>query len=159
MQEERILWYQKTEDESKQAVAELFAKQTENACPVDGLKQIAKEGIIVNCGECVICREGIYQLYVQADAITQGNSSEDDYQIMKDIAQSMSCIANCAFGKYFGKHCAEIFANNEDTFLKHIKRKRCDARVCAKLSDFPEVVQQKEGGLLGGRRRRRTAVE
>lgn len=154
---DRKQWKEKDITEITATVNALFPETEEGACPVDVLTKALKASVVESCGECLICREGLYQLYAQAHSATQGNASEDDYNIMIEIADTMALTSRCDFGKLAGAKISAQLKANDEVFLKHIKRKRCDARVCEKLSDFPDPVERSEGGLMGGRRRRRSS--
>lgn len=153
METERILWKEKTRDEAAKRIEQLQQAPTE--CPVMNMSKFLEALIPESCGECVICREGIYQLYVQLQNITLGLSSEDDFQIIKEIADSLETVSSCEFGKVVGSVVKKEVEEQKEVILKHIKRKRCDMRVCPKLSKFEEPVAKPEGGLMGSRKRRR----
>lgn len=154
--EVRKLWKTKSTDEISCTVESLFGDAKNTNCPVNTLKHFSKAAVVENCGECVICREGIYQLYVQTESVSQGAATEDDYLIMKEIAETMKETSHCEFGSLVGGKVLETLIENEEDIMKHIKRKRCEAKVCEKLSNFQETVERKEGGLMGGHRRRKS---
>lgn len=152
--EKRTLWREKSKEEIAEALHKIYEQNT-SECPVMNMRSITKELIRDNCGECVICREGVYQLHVQTDNIVNGRASEDTLDIIKQLSEVMQEISLCDYGKEVGKRTERAIEADEETFVRHIKRKRCDFKVCEKLSNFVEPAAPIEGGLMGSKARRR----
>ncbi len=151
---DRIVWKDKNTKEIMESVQAYFQQSIENACPVNRLNVFSTELMKNSCGECVICREGTYQIMVQTADMILGKGTEEDLHIVNEIIEDMILGSSCDYGREAGKLCHELFSENQEVFSRHIKRKRCDAGVCEKLSSTL-VVEKKEGGLMGGTRRRR----
>lgn len=153
--QERIPWKEKSETEICQWVSDVFEQSQSNSCPVNRLSVFSEEAMQGSCGECVICREGTYQIMIQAQSMTNGKGNDDDFLIVNDIVEDMILGSCCSYGKEVGKRFYELIECNAEIFAKHYKRKRCDAGVCEKLIVNTPTVEINEGGLLGGKQRRR----
>lgn len=130
---ERKLWKQEPADQIRDFVMEIYNKEAEKPCPVDRLKVLSDTLRRSSCGECVICREGILQLYTMTESITQGNGRDGDMDVISEISEDMCIGSGCDYGKEVGKIAKDIIDTERDQFERHIKRKRCDALVCKKF--------------------------
>lgn len=153
----RIEWKEKENGEISQAVNDLFKESKENRCPVNRLRVFSEGAMKKSCGECVICREGTYQIMVQCEDMTVGKGSDENLSIMEEIIEDMILGSCCSYGKEVGEKFKVLFLQNQEVFQKHYKRKRCDFAVCEKLVDSTPAVVKKEGGLMAGKRRRRSS--
>lgn len=130
---ERQLWKQEPADQIRDFVVEIYNREAENPCPVDRLKALADTLRRSSCGECVICREGILQLYAMTESITQGNGRDGDIDVISEISADMCIGSGCDYGKEVGKIAKDIIDTEREQFERHIKRRRCDALVCKKF--------------------------
>lgn len=138
MMENRIRkqWKKASSDEIGEYVESIHQAIKNTPCPVDQLKQFTDTVRRNSCGECVICREGLLQLALVTDGITQGLGREQDVEIIQDISADLVSGSSCDYGKAVGKIIRQKIAEYEDDVTKHIKRKRCDGLVCNKLITF-----------------------
>ena len=133
---ERKLWKQASTEEIKEYVEQVYSKEAENPCPVDRLKMFADSVRRTSCGECVICREGILQLYVMSEAISQGIGRDGDVVVLTEVSNNLILGSSCDYGKEVGKISKCILDKESEQFEKHIKRKRCDTLVCKKFFSY-----------------------
>jgi NADH-quinone oxidoreductase subunit F len=130
---ERMQWKQAEKETISDFVRSAFDEVAENPCPVDQLKAFSDRLRRTSCGECVICREGILQLYTLSDTITQGIGRDGDIDVLREISADMVIGSGCDYGKEAGKYAQDMVVKGQEQFEKHIKRKRCDALVCKKF--------------------------
>lgn len=133
---QRKLWKKVSSEEIKDFVIEEYKKQSENPCPVDKIKKFTDSTRRTSCGECVICREGILQLNVIAEAISDGKGRDGDIEVLTEISDDLTIGSCCDYGKEVGKITKEIIEKGIEEFEKHIKRKRCDALICKKFFSY-----------------------
>lgn len=133
---ERERWKEKSVDQIKDFVSDVYKREVKNPCPVDRLKALSDTLRRNSCGECVICREGILQLSVLTESITQGNGRDGDVDVISEISEDMCIGSACDYGREVGKIAKNIIDNEREQFERHIKRKRCDALVCKKFITY-----------------------
>lgn len=133
---EREQWKETSADEIKDFISNVYEKEAKSPCPVERLKTLSDSLRRKSCGECVICREGILQLSVLAESITQGGGREGDIDVINEISQDMSIGSGCDFGREVGKIAKDIIDSEREQFERHIKRKRCDSLVCKKFITY-----------------------
>jgi NADH-quinone oxidoreductase subunit F len=142
---ERKQWKTASLDEITAFIRSIDDKSRTSPCPVDRLKTFLGTVSPSSCGECVICREGLYQLKVVAESITQGQGRDVDVEIIEDISGDLVIGASCDYGKEVGKIIRDLIAKEAEVFNRHIKRKRCEALVCNKLVSFYIAPEQCTG--------------
>ncbi|MEL7655040.1 MAG: NADH-ubiquinone oxidoreductase-F iron-sulfur binding region domain-containing protein [Bacillota bacterium] len=133
---ERKQWKQSSSEEIKDYIIQVYDREAENLCPVDKLKTFTDNVRRTSCGECVYCREGILQLYVLAEAVSQGAGRDGDLEILNEVSKNLIIGSQCDYGIEVGKIAKSIIEHEEEQFEKHIKRKRCDALVCKKFFSY-----------------------
>ncbi|AZV55847.1 NADH-ubiquinone oxidoreductase-F iron-sulfur binding region domain-containing protein [Clostridium sp. AWRP] len=133
---QRKLWKQASLEEIKNFIIEEYKKQSKNPCSVDKMRVFTDSTRRTSCGECVICREGILQLNVITEAISQGKGRDEDIEIITEISDDLILGSCCDYGKEVGKITKKIIEESKEEFEKHIKRKRCDALVCKKFFSY-----------------------
>ncbi|MCB2357227.1 NADH-ubiquinone oxidoreductase-F iron-sulfur binding region domain-containing protein [Clostridium estertheticum] len=133
---ERKLWKQASVEEIKDFVIQAYNQEVENPCPVDKMRAFTDNIRRTSCGECVICREGILQLNVLAEGITQGTGRDGDIEVITEVSDNLIIGSCCNYGKEVGKITKKIIEGEQEQFEKHIKRKRCDDLVCKKFFSY-----------------------
>lgn len=133
---ERKLWKQSSVEKIKDFVCEAYNGESKNPCSVDKMRAFTDSTRRTSCGECVICREGILQLNVVAEGITEGLGRDVDIEILKEVSENLIVGSCCDYGKEVGKITKKIIEDDQEQFEKHIKRKRCDALVCKKFFSY-----------------------
>lgn len=148
----RRLWKTASTDEIDKYVLEIN-EEANSKCPVDRLRQFTEIAKNNSCGECVICREGIYQLYIIINEITNALGKNGDLDIIEEIVENLIEQSSCDYGKKVGQVIKKVISEEQPEFEKHIKRKLCNAGVCEKLKKPEPIVTNTDG--LGVKRRRR----
>ena len=148
----RKLWKMSTDEQAKQYVLE-NVKKIDSKCSVDKLRKFSEIAKDNSCGECVICREGTYQIYIILDEITRALGKNNDLEIINEIAENLITESSCCYGREVGKVIKNIIDEEQSQFEKHIKRKICDIGVCKNLKTLEPVGSNSNG--LGIKRRRR----
>ncbi|MBZ9688156.1 4Fe-4S binding protein [Clostridium estertheticum] len=133
---ERKLWKQTSVEEIKDFVTQAYNQEAENLCPVDKMRAFTDSIRRTSCGECVICREGILQINVMAEGITQGTGRNGDIEVITEVSEDLIIGSCCNYGKEVGKITKKIIEDEQEQFEKHIKRKRCDTLVCKKFFSY-----------------------
>lgn len=142
---ERDRWKEKSVDQIKDFVSNVYEGEVKNPCPVDRLKSLSNTLRRKSCGECVICREGILQLSVLTESITLGNGRDGDIDVISEISEDMSIGSACDYGREVGRIAKKIIDDEREQFERHIKRKRCDALVCKKFITYYVVPETCNG--------------
>lgn len=132
----RKLWKESSVNKIRDFVYELYKGESKNVCPVDKMRAFTDTTRRTSCGECVICREGILQLNVVAQGITEGLGRDVDIKILKEVSEDLIIGSYCDYGKEVGKITKKIIKDEQEEFEKHIKRKRCDSLVCKKFFSY-----------------------
>ncbi len=125
---ERKDWKNLENDQINTCLEEII--DDKNPCIVDCLKNFVNIARKATCGECLICREGILQIYLIIKDITEGRGKEDDLDVIGEIAYNLEIGASCQYGNKVGKLLRDGLQNNIEIFEKHLKRKRCDFLIC-----------------------------
>jgi len=82
------------------------------------------------CGECIFCREGIWQIYEIMNSITSGNAVSEDYELLLDVLEQIGQGASCEMTREAANRCIHLMKDYEEEWDKHIRRKRCTNLVC-----------------------------
>lgn len=108
----------------------------ESVCMVDVAKYFLKFLIDESCGKCVPCRIGLSRMLEIIDDISQGRSTEEKLQLLKDTAETVSIASLCALGKTAPNPVLSTIKYFLAEYEAHIKEKRCSAGVCRELIHY-----------------------
>ena len=89
-----------------------------------------------SCGKCVPCREGTRRMLEILERITAGNGTEEDIDLLEELADTISNTALCGLGKTAPSPVVSTIRNFREEYLEHVRDKRCRAHVCTKLKRF-----------------------
>ena len=89
-----------------------------------------------SCGKCVPCREGTRRMLEILERITAGNGTEEDIDLLEELADTISNTALCGLGKTAPSPVVSTIRNFREEYLEHVRDKRCRAHVCSKLKRF-----------------------
>ena len=89
-----------------------------------------------SCGKCVPCREGTRRMLEILERITAGNGTEEDIDLLLELADTVSNTALCGLGKTAPSPVVSTIQNFREEYLEHVRDKRCRAHVCSKLKRF-----------------------
>ncbi|MBD3403683.1 4Fe-4S dicluster domain-containing protein [candidate division GN15 bacterium] len=119
----------------------------ERTCMVDVAKYFLSFLVSESCGKCIPCREGLYQLYKLAIAISEGRGKEEDIARMERLSDHVVVGSLCGLGKSGPNPFLSTVANFRDEYLAHIVDHKCSAGVCKELIKF-EVITEKCDGCM-----------
>jgi NADH-quinone oxidoreductase subunit F len=105
----------------------------ENTCMVDVAKYFLKFLEEESCGKCTPCREGILQMRLILDRITEGEGREEDLDTLEWMSQAIIDGSLCALGKSAPNPVITTLKYFRDEYEAHIKDKKCPAGVCKAL--------------------------
>ncbi|SMP42932.1 NADH-quinone oxidoreductase subunit F [Anoxynatronum buryatiense] len=103
---------------------------TSGACPVNYCMTIMKQAKETSCGQCVLCREGTWQVFEITKSIIEGKAESDDYTLLTDLLELIRDHAGCEMASSGAAICLEVIAQTHDEWDLHIRRKRCTNLVC-----------------------------
>jgi NADP-reducing hydrogenase subunit HndC len=89
-----------------------------------------------SCGKCVPCREGLRQMLIILDDITDGKGNDGDIEKLEDLAEVLQDASLCALGQTASNPVLSTIRYFRDEYEAHIKEKRCPACVCKNLITF-----------------------
>ncbi len=128
-------------------VSEILEKK-DDVCPVDWALNIAEAGSKASCGKCVMCREGLLQIYTIISDITMDQGESEDLELITDVCQVIQDIAGCEMAKKASELVLASVHNYSDEWGKHIRMKRCSTLVCKKFINFVILPDKCQGCLV-----------
>lgn len=99
-------------------------------CPVDWARkgvQIANQN---NCGQSVLCRDGLVQIGLIIDDVVSGKGQPDDIPLIREICEYIKTIGGCEIAKRAAENVLYTMEQYADEWDMHCRRKRCSAMVC-----------------------------
>lgn len=107
-------------------IAELGA----GVCPVDWAHRCIEIAHRENCGQSVMCRDGLTQLSMIVKDIVTGNGQNDDIALVKELCQVIAATGGCELAEKTAKNVLASLERYPDEWEQHCRRKRCAALVC-----------------------------
>ena len=101
----------------------------EGTCPVKWSLEIIKAARAEACGKSVMCRDGLWQLQLMLEAVIAGQSSSEDFEVMKETLTAMKTVG-CPNSKKAAELVLATIATYADEWDLHIRRKRCTSLSC-----------------------------
>ncbi|MBW2245950.1 MAG: NADH-quinone oxidoreductase subunit NuoF [Deltaproteobacteria bacterium] len=95
-----------------------------------------------SCGKCTPCREGVHQMRLILERITEGNGKEEDLKTIEWMGQAIIDGSLCGLGGTAPNPVLSTLRYFRDEYEAHIKEKTCPAGVCKALITYtidPEV--------------------
>ena len=108
----------------------------EDTCMVDVAKYFLSFTQDESCGKCTPCREGTKAMLDILERITKGEGTEEDLQLLEDLAVSIKETALCGLGKTAPNPVLTTLRYFRDEYLTHIRDKKCPAHVCRDLNVY-----------------------
>jgi NADH:ubiquinone oxidoreductase subunit F (NADH-binding)/(2Fe-2S) ferredoxin/NAD-dependent dihydropyrimidine dehydrogenase PreA subunit len=108
----------------------------EDTCMVDVAKYFLSFTQDESCGKCTPCREGTKAMYEILARITEGKGTEEDLDLLEDLAASIKDSALCGLGKTAPNPVLTTLRYFRDEYEAHIKDKKCPAHVCRQLNTY-----------------------
>lgn len=108
----------------------------EETCMVDVARYFLRFLEDESCGRCFSCREGISRMLEIVEDISNGKSSLEQLELLKELAVVVKDTSMCGLGQTAANPVLATIRYFEDEYLAHILEKRCPAGVCRELIYF-----------------------
>ncbi|HEY5132217.1 MAG TPA: NADH-ubiquinone oxidoreductase-F iron-sulfur binding region domain-containing protein [Candidatus Krumholzibacteriaceae bacterium] len=108
----------------------------DRSCMVDVAKYFLKFLEEESCGKCTPCREGVKQMRIILDRITEGKGDEKDIELLEWMGQGIIDGSLCALGGSAPNPVLTTIRYFRDEYMAHIRDKKCPAGVCKALISF-----------------------
>jgi NADH:ubiquinone oxidoreductase subunit F (NADH-binding)/Pyruvate/2-oxoacid:ferredoxin oxidoreductase delta subunit len=105
-------------------------------CMVDVAKFFLTFTSAESCGKCIPCRVGLRVMWSILDKITRGEGTEEDLQVLRQLAETVRSASLCALGGTAPNPVLSTLRYFMDEYLAHIREKRCPALVCRALITY-----------------------
>jgi NADH-quinone oxidoreductase subunit F len=89
-----------------------------------------------SCGKCTPCREGVHQMRLILERITEGNGKEEDLKTIEWMGRAIIDGSLCALGGTAPNPVLTTLRYFRDEYEAHIKEKTCPAGVCKALITY-----------------------
>ena len=83
-----------------------------------------------SCGKCVPCRMGSQKMVDMLKGWTEGHSSKDDMQVLKELSTAMSLASICGLGQIVPAPIQSILKHFPEVVDDHLVRRHCPGGVC-----------------------------
>jgi NADH-quinone oxidoreductase subunit F len=117
----------------------------DRSCMVDVAKYFLKFLEEESCGKCTPCREGVKQMRIILDRITEGKGEERDIETLEWIGAGVIDGSLCALGGTAPYPVLSTIKYFRDEYLAHIRDKKCPAGVCKPLITYSVVADNCTG--------------
>ena len=108
----------------------------EDDCMVDIAKFFLEFTVDESCGKCTPCRIGTRRLLEMLTAITEGKSSLEDLEKIKELCYHLKSSSLCALGQTASNPVLSTMKFFEDEYVAHVVDKKCPAGVCKSLFHY-----------------------
>lgn len=86
-----------------------------------------------SCGKCVPCREGTKRMLQILEKIVAGKGTEDDLDMLEELAETISKTALCGLGKSAANPVISTLKYFRNEYIDHVVYKRCKSGTCQAL--------------------------
>ncbi|EKF49557.1 NADP-reducing hydrogenase, subunit c [Thermosipho africanus H17ap60334] len=108
----------------------------EDDCMVDVAKFFLEFTVDESCGKCTPCREGTKKMYEILDKITKGEGTEEDIEILENLANVIKDSSLCGLGQTAPNPVLSTLRYYRDEYLAHVRDKTCPAKKCKDLISY-----------------------
>lgn len=108
----------------------------EDDCMVDVAKFFLEFTVDESCGKCTPCREGTKKMYEILDKITRGEGTEEDIEILENLAEVIKDSSLCGLGQTAPNPVLSTLKYYKDEYLAHVRDKTCPAKKCKELISY-----------------------
>jgi len=108
----------------------------ERNCMVDVARYFLKFLEDESCGKCTPCREGVLQMRLILDRITEGKGEEKDIDTLEWIGKGVINGSLCALGGTAPLPVLSTIRYFRDEYMAHIRDKKCPAGICKALITY-----------------------
>jgi NADH:ubiquinone oxidoreductase subunit F (NADH-binding)/NAD-dependent dihydropyrimidine dehydrogenase PreA subunit len=106
----------------------------EDTCIVDLAKYFLNFTTAESCGKCSPCRIGLQRMLETITRITEGNGTEADLGMLRDISVAVADSSLCALGRTAPNPVLSTMKYFPEEYRAHVEEKRCPAHACIALS-------------------------
>jgi NADH:ubiquinone oxidoreductase subunit F (NADH-binding)/(2Fe-2S) ferredoxin len=89
-----------------------------------------------SCGKCTPCREGVHQMRLILERITEGNGKKEDLETIEWMGKAIIDGSLCGLGGTAPNPVLSTLRYFRDEYEAHINEKRCPAGVCKALITY-----------------------
>ncbi len=108
----------------------------EEDCMVSVAKFYLDFTVEESCGKCAPCRIGNKRLYEMLDKITQGNATEEDLGILRNLGNVIKDTSLCGLGQTSPNPVLSTMDNFWEEYVSHVKEGKCPAGQCKDLMEY-----------------------
>ncbi|HHX27081.1 MAG TPA: NADH-quinone oxidoreductase subunit NuoF [Firmicutes bacterium] len=108
----------------------------EDTCMVEVARFFMQFAQNESCGKCVPCREGTKQMLALLTKITNGEGTEEDLELLEEVALAVKDGALCGLGKTAPNPVLTTLKYFRSEYEAHVLEKRCPAGVCQALKAY-----------------------
>ena len=108
----------------------------DHTCMVDVALYFLKFLEEESCGKCTPCREGVHQMRLILERITEGNGKEEDLETIEWMGKAIIDGSLCGLGGTAPNPVLSTLRYFRDEYEAHIKEKTCPAGVCKALITY-----------------------
>ncbi len=108
----------------------------EDQCIVDVLLKSVSASKCDECGKCVFGYEGVTQLRMILNDISEKKGRGDDLALMQDLAEMMKTQSLCEDGVDVADAVLAAIDSQKTEIENHISKKGCKAGVCQKFMTY-----------------------
>lgn len=83
-----------------------------------------------SCGESVMCREGLTQLFLLITDVTSGRAASQDLDTIRDLCEVMASTEGCILAKTAAENVLYTLTQYPEDWDMHARRKRCAKLAC-----------------------------
>lgn len=110
--------------------AQLPFDKPEGACAVHWAEEVVRLACERSCGQDVMCRDGVYQLYLIIHDIAQGKGRARDLELLPELCSVIAQGASCALAAGAAERVARSLSSDLGEWSAHTLRRLCRAGVC-----------------------------
>ena len=108
----------------------------ESTCVVDMARYFTSFAKKESCGNCTPCRNGTRILMETLERITRGEGEEEDLDVLRRAAETMSKTSLCGLGQGASNPVLSTLRSFINEYEIHIHDKYCPASVCPDLFNY-----------------------
>jgi NADH:ubiquinone oxidoreductase subunit F (NADH-binding)/(2Fe-2S) ferredoxin/Pyruvate/2-oxoacid:ferredoxin oxidoreductase delta subunit len=105
----------------------------EKTCMVDMARYFLEFTVDESCGQCVPCRDGIFQMLHILTAITSGKGQLEDMALLEEMGQAIIASSICGLGQSAPNPVLTTLRYFKHEYEAHIQGKACPALNCKEL--------------------------
>jgi NADH:ubiquinone oxidoreductase subunit F (NADH-binding)/(2Fe-2S) ferredoxin len=108
----------------------------EDNCMVDIARYFTSFTRDESCGKCTSCRDGLDTAYQLLTSITEGDGTQEDFELLGELSEAIKDASECGLGKTAPNPILSTLQFFRDEYEEHITEKRCKAGVCKNLFSY-----------------------